>query len=301
MRVKLRLYRLLQLLIVLLAVVSYFYYQPVTAQDDSPVIVVATFSVLKDITRQVGGDAVEVSALVRRDRDPHHFEPSSNDLKRLAQADVLVSNGLGLEPWLSSLLKTSEFAGEHIIASDGVAPIEGESVDPHAWHDLRNGMIYAENISSGLAAIDAQSNAYYQQRLDAYLDQAEKLHKELRDAFEALPEEHRNVMTANGAFQYFGEAYEVNFIVTPALSSKAEPSSDDVAAIAEKAAQYEKIAIFSDRATNPKLIDKLAATTGMPVSGPLFAESLGPEGGPADTYLGMVRWNAGQFVTALQD
>jgi len=301
MRLKLRLYRLLQLSIMSLAVTSYFYFQPVTAQDDSPITVVVTFSVLKDMTQQLGGDAVEVTSLVRRGGDPRNFEPSSKDLQYVAQADVLVSNGLELEPWLASLLKTSEFSGEHVVASEGVAPLDDGVVDPHAWHDLRNGMIYAENITAGLASSDTKNNAYYQQRLEAYLEKAEKLHSELKEAFKALPEAHRNIMTANGGFQYFGDAYEINFIVTPALSSKAEPSSDDVMAIAEKAAQYDRVAIFSDRATNPKLIDRLAAVTGMPVSGPLFAESLGPEGSPADSYLGMVRWNAGQFMTALQN
>lgn len=287
------------------------------ADGDAPLPVVASFSILADMVREIGGENVDVIALVGRNSDPHSFEPSPQTIQKLADAKVVVSNGLGFEAWLPRVIQSAGFSGMHIVASDGVIPrladpdahehTPGQAhqhgsngVDPHAWHDLKNGMIYAENIADGLALADPARGPYYQRRLNKYLDKLRKLDDELRLALDAIPQNRRKAITAHDAFGYFGYAYGIEFMAAAGLATEAEPSAQEVAALVDMARRHPDVGIFTESATNPKLVEQLARETGAPIGGPLFSDALADADEPAGTYLGLFHWNAGQLISVLK-
>lgn len=173
--------------------------------------------------------------------------------------------------------------------------------DPHAWQDLKNGMVYAQNIADGLALADPGHAAYYKRRVKKYISQMQKLDDEVALALSAIPLAHRKAITAHDAFAYFGAAYGVEFIAAAGLSSEAEPSAKDIAALIDRARQEERVGIFTESTSNPKLVEQLAREAGVGIGGPLYSDALASPDQPAGTYLGMFHWNAGQLISVLKD
>ncbi|MDM9558906.1 metal ABC transporter solute-binding protein, Zn/Mn family [Bordetella petrii] len=303
---------------------------PLAARGASPVPVVATFSVLGDMVRIVGGDDVAVTTLVGPDGDAHEYEPTPAAARDLAKAAVLVENGLGFEAWLPRLAKAAGFAGRTVTASAGISPRKLDAgahghhhdgdhdhdhdhghaaggghhhhgdVDPHAWQSLANGAAYVRNIAAGLAAADPARASAYQARAQAYIARIEALDAQVRAMFAALPAERRQVVTSHDAFGYFGDAYGVRFIAVAGLSTDAEPSAADMARIIEQVKRERVPALFVENITNPALVRQIARETGAQVGGTLYSDALAPSGQPAATYLGMFEWNARQLSAALQ-
>lgn len=289
-----------------------------------PLQVVASFSILADMTRVLGGAQVEVIELVPRGGDAHDFEPSPQAMQSLAHADLLVSNGLGFESWLPRLLDAVHHKGEHVVAAQGVQPRRMSPLmdaaspqqasasysahhdshagqwDPHAWQDLKNGMVYARNISAGLQRVDPEHAAYYQQRQDRYLKAMRDLDDKLRQTLSTLPVSHRHVITAHDAFGYFGQAYGLTFMAAAGLSAEAEPSAREFARLVDLARRHEQVGLFTEQGANPNLVHQLAAETGAPVGGPLYADTLSDKEGPAASYLQMFEWNAQQLISTLK-
>lgn len=315
----------------------------------SPVNVVATFSVLGDMVREVGGEHVQVTTIVGPNGDAHTFEPSPRDAKALAKADVLVLNGLDFEGWLPRLKDASGFKGRQVLASQGVSVRHlgpGEffmrdgqdahthaqqakpdsdhghdhghdhaqkagagddrhehaigDVDPHAWQDLANGVLYARNIAEGLALVDPAHASYYRRRAELYVAQMEKLDAEIKNALKDIPAERRTVITSHDAFGYFGRAYGIRFVSVAGFSSDAEPTARDVAAIIDMARKRHVAGIFIENVSNPALVKQIAKETKAKLGGTLYSDALAPEGQPAANYLGMFSWNAGQLINALK-
>lgn len=304
-----------------------------------PLRVVATFSILGDMVREIGGDRIALTTIVGPNVDAHSFEPSPKDVKAFAGAQVLVSNGLGFEGWLPRLVESSGFKGVPVVASAGVtlrhlsaddvraagdapetheahggngAPHTGHDateaghdhaegdVDPHAWQDLANGMVYAQNIADGLAQADPGNRVYYKNRAKAYTDTMKKLDTEIRNALESIPAGKRNVLTSHDSFGYFSRAYGIRFISVAGLSTEAEASARDVAAIIDRARKENISAVFFENSTNPKLVEQIARESGARVGGTLYADALAPPDQPAATYLGMFSWNAGRLIYVLK-
>ncbi|MBF22452.1 MAG: metal ABC transporter substrate-binding protein [Pusillimonas sp.] len=284
----------------------------------APVRVVATFSVLGDMVSVIGGENVEVVTLVGPETDSHGFEPTARENRMLAQAQVLVSNGLGFEGWLPRLVKASGFDGLEIVASKGVEPRQLAShdddhnhdghdhgdegdVDPHAWQDLANGMQYARNIANGLARIDPAHRAKYQERARVYVEEMQKLHDEIKGQLEAVPEQRRRVVTAHDAFGYFGQAYGVTFIPIAGISSDAEPSAREMADIIRLIRESKGVALFDENATGAsRILEQIARDTGLKVGGVLYSDTLASVDQPAGTYLGMFKWNAGRVLFSIK-
>lgn len=299
-----------------------------------PIRVVASFSILGDMVREVGGDRVMVATLVGRGADPHSFEPSPNDVQALSQAQLLVVNGLGFEGWLPRLVDAAGFSGGQLVVSEGATvrhlgpgevleageeahrPAHGEeghdhehdhghdhgepgSIDPHAWQDLANGMIYARNIATGLSKVQPASASYFSQRADIYIEKMKKLDAEIKQALQAIPENKRTVITSHDAFGYFGRAYGIRFISIAGLSNEAEPSAKAMAAIIDRARQEKASGLFVERGTSRKLVDQIARETGVLVGGTLYSDALGQLDEPSATYLGMFSWNAGRLIYVL--
>lgn len=175
-----------------------------------------------------------------------------------------------------------------------------DSVDPRAWHDLNNGMIYAENIAAGLILADPEHASYYKRRLKKYLERLQKLDDELRLALNAIPASHRIAITANDVFGYFGEAYSIQFIALSGLADKVQPSSPDIAPVVDLVRAYGHVGVFTDSSTDGKQANQLVKATDAPAGGPLYSDALGDADEPAGTYMGMFHWNAGQLISVLK-
>lgn len=266
--------------------------------------VVATFSVLADIAREVGGAAVEVSALVGPNADAHVFEPTPSDVRRVAGADVVITNGLRFEGWIDRLIAASGYRGPIAVASRGVAMRQlSGGADPHAWQDLANGLRYADNIRAALvAALSAKSPtraAEVEARAAAYQQRLAALDRDTRTRIAALPAERRRVITSHDAFGYFAAAYGVAFIAPRGWTTGSEPSAEAVARIVRQARQAKASALLVENISDPRLIERIAFEAGLKVGGKLYSDALSPPGTEADTYLKMFEHNVTTLVEAM--
>jgi zinc/manganese transport system substrate-binding protein len=282
--------------------------------------VVATFSILGDLVRQLAGDHVELVTLVGPNGDAHVFEPGPRESAALADADLLVANGLGFEPWLERLSQAAGFKGTLVTATDGVAPLpaeheeheEGEAeqaegehdhdhgaFDPHAFQDLANGQIYVANIAKGLSHADPAHAAEFQANAQRLSAEMAALDTELKAEFAAIPQEHRRVLTSHDAFRYFGRAYGVDFVAIHGVSTEAEPTAKDLAEIVQQARGGSIKTIFLENMSDPRLIETVAGETDLTVGGELYADALSDKDGPAPDYLSLFRYNARQLLAAL--
>lgn len=267
--------------------------------------VVTSFSVLGDMTQQVGGEHVHVDTLVGPDGDPHTFEPSPKDSLLLSKADVVVVNGLGLEGWLDRLVKASGFKGELVVASAGVKTHtldeDGKTVtDPHAWNSAANGALYAQNILKGLVKADPADEAALNASGQAYIAQLKQIDGWATSRFSAIPEAKRKVLTSHDAFGYFGRAYGVTFLAPQGLSSESEASA---AAVGELIKQIKEDGVhtwFMENQLDPRLVKQIASATGAQPGGELYPEALSKPGGVADSYVKMLRHNVETIANSMK-
>jgi zinc/manganese transport system substrate-binding protein len=271
---------------------------------DGRLKVVASFSILGDIVKHVGGDRLEVTTLVGPDGDAHVFEPTPADAKAVAGAAVVFVNGLGFEGWMERLIQASGYEGPLVVASEGVKSRgmdeDGQTVtDPHAWQDLKNGRLYVENVAAGLAAADPQGAAAYRAAAAAYAAELTAKDKWVRDELAVVPEGQRKIITSHDAFGYFGAAYGVAFVAPVGVSTEDEPSAAGVAQLVRQMKAEGVRVVFIENMTNPKLVEMLAGEAGAGVGGTLYADALSPAGGPADTYLKMFDNNLPQLKAAM--
>ncbi|KJS74922.1 MAG: metal ABC transporter substrate-binding protein [Pseudomonas sp. BICA1-14] len=277
---------------------------PLSLQAAEKLQVVTSFSILADLTREVGGDRIELTNLVDADADAHVYEPSPDDAKALLRADLIVANGLGFEPWLERLLASSEPKGKRIDASAGVVPLmldeDGEAVpDPHAWQSLTNAEIYVRNIAKALGELDPANLNVYIERRDAYLTRLHALLKKADAQIAGLPTSQRKVVTSHDAFGYLGQAWQLEFIAPQGFSTHDEPSAAEVAALIRQIRSEGVRAVFVENIRDPRLIRQIADEAGAKVGGTLYSDALA-SAGPASTYLGMFEHNLDTLMAALK-
>lgn len=271
----------------------------------APVNVVASFSILGDMVKEVGGDRVAVTTIVGPNADTHVYEPRPQDAAVLSGAQLFVINGLGFEGWFDRLVEATGFKGEVVTASEGVATHtmeeDGEAItDPHAWQSLTNGELYVANIAKGLCAVDAEGCATYEANAAAYSAKIAALDAEVRAAIAAVPEAQRKVITTHDAFGYFAEAYGVTFMAPEGVSTESEASAADVARLIEQIRQAGVKALFIENMSDPRLVQQIAAETGAKLGGALYADALSEPSEGAATYLDMFRHNVALLVPALE-
>jgi zinc/manganese transport system substrate-binding protein len=283
---------------------------PARAQDarQSELKAVATTSIIADFVRNVGGDRVTVATLVGPDGDAHVYSPTPGDAKTLASAAIVFANGLGLEGWMTRLVKASGTRAPLVVVSSGVAPRKMPdedrpgplTVDPHAWQSVANAKIYVANIRDGLSAVDPAGKAAYGANAAAYLGKLDELEKEITAAIADIPPGRRKAITTHDAFGYFGDAYGVSFIAPEGVATEAEPSAKDVAAIIAQIRREKIPAVFLENITDPRLMEAIARETGARIGGTLYSDALSVPGGPAATYIAMMRHNLRALTTALR-
>ncbi|OJY32842.1 MAG: ABC transporter substrate-binding protein [Rhizobiales bacterium 65-9] len=281
----------------------------VPAFSDEPVKAVASFSILADLVKQVGGDRVAVSSLVGPNGDAHVYSPTPADAKSLAAARLVFVNGLGFEGWMDRLVKSSGTRAPVIIATKGVKPIQAKEdhdhdhghggSDPHAFQDIGNVKIYVANIRDALAAADPAGREAYEANAAAYLKTLDALESEVKAAIAKIPADRRKIITSHDAFGYFAKAYGVSFIAPKGVSTEAEASAKDVARIIRQVKAEKIPAVFMENIEDRRLSEQIARETGAKIGGALYSDALSPPDGPAATYVDMMRNNIRQFVAAL--
>ncbi|MDB5931882.1 MAG: periplasmic solute binding protein [Polaromonas sp.] len=271
-----------------------------------PLPVIASFSILADLVRVVGAGRVSVASLVGPDEDAHVFEPKPADAKAIVQSRLLVVNGLGFEPWAQKLARAAGYKGQTVVASQGVKPRgmadeKGHAeTDPHAWQNPLNVILYVRNIAVGLAKIDPAGASAYQANAEAYVKELQALDSWTAEQFAAIAPARRKVITSHDAFGYFGAQYRIGFLAPQGISTEAEPSAKAVAQLIRQI-QREKIkAVFIENMSNPKLLTQLSRDAGVSAGAALYVDALSAAGGPADSYLKLMRHNVTQLAAGMR-
>jgi zinc/manganese transport system substrate-binding protein len=262
--------------------------------------VVASFSILGDLVRNVGGDRVSVTTLVGPNSDVHVYTPAPADAKKIADARLVFINGLGLEGWLPRLVQSSGGKAPIVTASQGIAPRRlGSDADPHAWQSVANARIYVANIRDALLAAAPADAMTFRANAETYLTKLDALDREVRVAIAQIPPTHRKVISTHNAFGYFAAAYGIEFVAPLGVSTESEASARDIADIITQIRSQKIPAVFLENISDPRLIQRISAETGARVGGTLYSDSLTGEKGDAPTYIDMVRHNIKALTSAL--
>ncbi len=306
---------------------------PAIAQSDRPIPVVATFSILGDMVKRIGGESVAVTTLVGPDGDTHVYQPTPADARAVSEAQILVANGLQFEGWLDRLVDASDFRGVRVVTTKGINPIAFEEAghdehakgddhkghdhdehakgddheghhhhgafDPHAWQSLRHATAYVDNITAALAKADPGSAGVFYRNREVYVAEIEALDSEIRGIVDRLPAGSRTIVTSHDAFQYFGREYGLEFVAPQGLSTESEASAKDVARLVRFIRERGIRAVFVENIGDPRLLKSIADETGAVVGGRLYPGALSAPDGPAATYLDMMRYNATTLAKAL--
>ncbi len=286
--------------------------QPAHAQDNTARLkVVATFSILGDLARNVAGDRADVVTLVGSNSDIHVYTPTAADAQSVRSARLLIVNGLGLEGWLPRLIESSGSKASVVTASNGVVPRKidaGEllsrhhepgSLDPHAWQSVGNAAIYVANIRDAMAAADPANADIYKANADAYLAILKRLDHDIRNAVAQIPPDRRKVISTHAAFGYFAAAYGITFLAPQGVSTDSEPSARDIAGLITQIKAEKIPAVFLENISDPRLIRQIAAESGAAVGGTLYSDSLTDADGEAPTYIELMGHNIKTIVSAL--
>ena len=264
--------------------------------------VVASFSILGDFAKNVGGERVSVTTLVGPNGDVHVYTPAPADAQKIANAKIVIFNGLGLEGWLPRLVQSAGSRATMITASQGITPRRlGSDADPHAWQSVANAKIYVANIRDALVAADPADAQVFRANADAYLTKLDALDREVREAIAQIPPERRKVISTHDAFGYFASAYGIEFIAPQGVSTESEASARDIAKIITQVRASKIPAVFLENISDPRLMRRIATETGARIGGTLYSDSLTGEKGEAPTYIDMVRHNIKALTSALSN
>lgn len=267
---------------------------------EPPVTVVASFSILADLCRAVGGEDVSVVSLIAPDRDAHGFEPRPSDLLAVRAARVVVTNGLGLDPWMDRLAASAGGEAMRVTASRDITPRRlGDALDPHAWQDPENGVRYATAIAEGLASAAPARAARFRARATAYTDQIREAGAWIEATLAPLAPEKRKIITSHDAFGYYGARYAITFLAAQGIATDAEPSARDIARLAQQIRRERIHAVFLENMTDPRIAQALAREAGAVLGGTVYSDALSAPGGPAETYLALLRYNTTLFAAAM--
>ena len=275
---------------------------PAWAQDrlQDRLNVVASFSILGDFARNVGGERVSVTTLVGPDGDVHVYAPAPADAKKIADAKLVIINGFGLEGWLPRLVQSAGSKAVIVAATDGIAPLKiGSDADPHAWQSVVNARIYVANIRDALGAAAPADADFFRANAERYLAKLDVLDREVREAIARIPQARRKVISTHDAFGYFAAAYGIEFVAPLGVSTESEASARDIAGIITQIRTLRIPAVFLENISDPRLMRRISAETGAKVGGTLYSDSLTGEKGDAPTYIDMVRHNIKALTSAL--
>jgi ABC-type Zn uptake system ZnuABC Zn-binding protein ZnuA len=303
--------------------------QPATAPENgiqaeaesASLRVLVANSFLADIAQNVAGERASVESLIPIGLDPHAFEPTPQDVAKIANSQVLIVNGAGFEEWLEKTIENAGGSAKIIEASEGLEMREpGEDEpgheeeeehenddehhegDPHFWLDPVAVIRYVENIRDGLSEIDPDGSETYAQNAANYIEQLRELDTWIRAQVEQIPAERRVLVTDHDTMGYFADRYGFTVIgaIIPSFSTGASPSAQELAGLIDQINDTGAPAIFLDVAANPRLAEQIAGETGVKVIADLHTHSVTAAGGDAPTYIAMLRHNTLRIMEALK-
>ena len=273
--------------------------------------VVATNSIIADITKNIAGDKIDLHSIVPVGQDPHEYEPLPDDVKKTSQADLIFYNGINLETggnaWFTKLVQNAkkEENKDYYAVSDGVDVIylEGENEkgkeDPHAWLNLENGMIYAKNIAKQLSAKDPKNKDFYEANLKNYLEKLEALDKEAKQKFNNIPKEKKMIVTSEGCFKYFSKAYNVPSAYIWEINTEEEGTPDQIKALVEKLRKTKVPSLFVESSVDERPMQTVSKDTNIPIFEKIFTDSVAEPGQNGDSYYNMMKWNLDKIAEGL--
>ena len=277
--------------------------------------VVATTTLVGDVVRAVGGDAIQLTVLLPAGADPHTFEPAPQDVAAVADAHLVFVNGGGLETFLARLLENAggaaavpvsegvvfRQAGEEHEAEAPQTMPPGEGVDPHVWFNPWNVVVWTRNIEGALSTLDPANARLYAANARRYRLELQELDAWIEEQVAQVPQSRRQLVTDHAVLGYFADRYGFEQVgaVFPGFSSAAAPSARDLARLEETIRALDVPAIFVGTTVNPNLAQRIADDTGVRVVS-LYTGSLSEKGGPADSYLSFMRYDVSAIVEALR-
>ena len=273
--------------------------------------VVATNSIIADITKNIAGDKIDLHSIVPVGQDPHEYEPLPDDVKKTSQANLIFYNGINLETggnaWFTKLVQNAkkEENKDYYAVSDGVEVIylEGQNEkgkeDPHAWLNLENGMIYAKNIAKQLSAKDPKNKDFYEANLKNYLEKLEALDKEAKQKFNNIPKEKKMIVTSEGCFKYFSKAYNVPSAYIWEINTEEEGTPDQIKALVEKLRKTKVPSLFVESSVDKRPMQTVSKDTNIPIFEKIFTDSVAEPGQNGDSYYNMMKWNLDKIAEGL--
>jgi ABC-type Zn uptake system ZnuABC Zn-binding protein ZnuA len=279
-----------------------------SAAGEEKLRVVCTTTMITDLAQTIAGDAAEVRGIMRAGEDPHVYDVRPRDVQMLAEADLILMNGLHLEATLSHVVEHNAKGKVARLAETArIIPLESEQTrgapDPHCWFNVQYFRVYAEGTRDALVDADPKNAEGYRSRTEAYLKQLDELHAWVKAEIGSVPRERRVMVTSHDAFQYFGRTYFIDVFAVIGISTEQQPKPQDIQRLESVVRERGVKALFVETSVSKTLNDivkKVAENTGVAIGGTLYSDSLGPPESPAGTYIGMVRHNTRTVVEALK-
>ena len=282
-----------------------------TETGSSKLNVVATNSIIADITKNIAGDKINLHSIVPVGQDPHEYEPLPEDVKKTSQADLIFYNGINLETggnaWFTKLVENAKKKEnkDYYAVSEGVDVIylEGQSEkgkeDPHAWLNLENGIIYAQNIAKRLSEKDPANKETYEKNLKAYVEKLSALDKEAKEKFNNIPEEKKMIVTSEGCFKYFSKAYNVPSAYIWEINTEEEGTPDQIKTLVEKLRQTKVPSLFVESSVDDRPMKTVSKDTNIPIYAKIFTDSVAEKGEEGDSYYSMMKYNLEKIAEGL--
>ncbi|MEZ7616014.1 metal ABC transporter substrate-binding lipoprotein/adhesin ScbA [Streptococcus sp. 27098_8_73] len=282
-----------------------------TETGSSKLNVVATNSIIADITKNIAGDKINLHSIVPVGQDPHEYEPLPEDVKKTSQADLIFYNGINLETggnaWFTKLVENAKKKEnkDYYAVSEGVDVIylEGQSEkgkeDPHAWLNLENGIIYAKNIAKRLSEKDPANKETYEKNLKAYVEKLSALDKEAKEKFNNIPEEKKMIVTSEGCFKYFSKAYNVPSAYIWEINTEEEGTPDQIKSLVEKLRKTKVPSLFVESSVDDRPMKTVSKDTNIPIYAKIFTDSIADKGEEGDSYYSMMKYNLEKIAEGL--
>lgn len=280
-------------------------------KENGKLNVVATNSIIADITKQIGKDKINLHSIVPVGKDPHEYEPLPNDVRQSTHADIIFYNGINLETggnaWFTKLMKNADKKPDrdYFAVSDGVAVIhlEGKKEqgkeDPHAWLNIENGIIFAKNIEKQLSAKDEKNKAFYQENLHKYVAKLQKLDKEAKQKFHSIPKVKKMIVTSEGCFKYFSKAYGIPSAYIWEINTEEEGTPDQIKDLVDKLKKTNVPALFVESSVDERPMKSVSRDTDIPIYAKIFTDSIAKKGENGDSYYAMMKWNLDKIYEGL--
>lgn len=266
--------------------------------------VVVSASMIFDIAQNIGGDNFDLDMIVPIGGDPHIHEPTPSDAHKVNKADLVLINGLSFEGWMNELIENSGYNGQTVVVTEGVEPLRSlayqNSTDPHAWMDASNGILYADKIREAFSDLLPGKTEVFLKNYNRYRAELEKLDSYITDKILSIPSDKRILVTSHDAFQYYGKKYGLKLEAIMGISTDAEAQTSDIIRVNRVIREFEVPAVFIESTINPKLISQIAKDNNVVIGGQLYADSLGDDESPANTYINMLKSNTDTIVNALR-